>query len=146
ILGAGIGGLAAADALRRLAEGNHLDVEIAIFDTAERAGGCAGTESFEGTLLERGPDTLVTHKPAGVALCERLGLASRLEFPATGSIEVWHRGALLPVPEGFALLAPMRRRPLLSSPLLSGPGRLRAWCEPLVRPRRSAHGDESVAA
>ncbi len=146
ILGAGVGGLTAADALRRLAEEQRLEVEILVFDGAERAGGCAGTEVHEGTRLERGPDTLVTHKPAGLALCERLGLGSRLEFPATGAIEVWHRGGLLPVPEGFALLAPMRRRPLLSSPLLSWTGRLRAWCEPLVPPRNAAGGDESVAA
>ena len=31
-------------------------------------------------LLERGADTLVTHKPAGLRLCERLGLGDRLVF------------------------------------------------------------------
>jgi oxygen-dependent protoporphyrinogen oxidase len=141
-----VGGLAAAEALRSGAVARGLDLDLLVLEASDRAGGCAGSEEVDGVLLERGPDTFVTHKPAGLALCGRLGLGARLEHPPAGGIDVWHRGRLLPVPEGFALVAPLRRRPLLSAAVLSWPGRLRAWCEPLLPPRRIAAQDESVAA
>ncbi len=53
-------------------------------------------------------------------------------------------GRLLPVPEGFVLAAPQRLMPILRSPVLSVPGRLRLACEPFIK-RRAAIGDESVA-
>ncbi len=145
IVGAGIGGLAAADHLRRRADALGREVEVAIFEGADRAGGVLATESCEGALLERGPDTLVTHKPAGLALCERLGFADRIVYPESGHIEILDRGRLLPLPAGFAFLAPTRWKPLLETPLLSWRGKLRALAEPLLGPKRSA-ADESVAS
>ena len=152
IVGAGIGGLAAADHLRRRAAERGLSVEITILEASERAGGVLATETCEGVLLERGPDTLVTHKPAGLSLCERLGLSDRVVYPESGHIDILDHGRLLPLPAGFALLAPTAWKPLLSSPLLSWRGKLRALAEPWISPRvqgsRSAGepADESVAS
>lgn len=148
IVGAGIGGLAAADHLLRRTAGRGLPVEVTVFEASDRAGGVLATETYEGTLLERGPDTLVTHKPAGLALCERLGFSDRIVYPESGHVEILDRGRLLPLPAGFAFLAPTRWGPLLSSPLLSWRGKLRALAEPLLRARRS-NGEvdvESVAS
>ncbi len=145
IVGAGIGGLAAAHHLSFLAAERGCAIEIVLLEASGRPGGALATELVEGALLERGPDTLVTHKPAGLALCERLGLGERIVFPPPGRIDILDRGRLLPVPAGFALLAPTRARPLLSSPLLSWRGRLRGVLEPLV-PARADLGDESVAS
>src|SRR6185436_3513461 len=100
-------------------------------------------------------DTLVTHKPAGLALCKQLGLEGRIVYKPAGQIDILDQGRLLPLPAGFALAGPIRARPVLASPLLSWPGKLRALAEPWVRPRisgppppGSARGtaDESVAA
>lgn len=147
IVGAGIGGLAAADHLRRRAAESGLPVEITILEASERAGGVLATETCEGVLLERGPDTLVTHKPAGLALCERLGLSHRVTYPESGHIDILEGGRLLPLPAGFALLAPTLLKPLLFSPLLSWRGKLRALAEPLVAARSAGErDDESVAS
>lgn len=149
IVGAGIGGLAAAHRLARAAAEQGRPIEITLFEASERAGGVLATEVCEGVLLERGPDTLVTHKPAGLALCDRLGFAERITYPETGHIEILDRGRLLPLPAGFAFLAPTRWQSLLSTPLLSWPGKLRALAEPLIAPRPRGPGepaDESVAS
>ncbi|MGH7198143.1 MAG: protoporphyrinogen oxidase, partial [Candidatus Omnitrophota bacterium] len=52
---------------------------------------------------------------------------------------------LVPLPEGFYLIAPTRIRSFMASPLLSFPGKLRVLSEMFV-PARSAATDESVAA
>ncbi len=149
IVGAGIGGLAAADHLRRRAAEHGRTIEVTILEASERAGGVLATELCDGVLLEHGPDTLVTHKPAGLALCDRLGFAERITYPETGHIEILDRGRLLPLPAGFAFLAPTRWQSLLSTPLLSWPGKLRALAEPWIAPRPRGPGkpaDESVAS
>ncbi len=155
VVGAGIGGLAAAHHLHRLSRERGLPLEVVVLEGSDRPGGWLATERCEGALLERGPDTLVTHKPAGLALCRQLGLGDRLVFKPAGQIDILDAGSLLPLPTGFALAGPIRARPVLASPLLSWQGKLRALAEPWVRPRVSAPeppgsgkvpADESVAA
>lgn len=146
IVGAGIGGLAAAHHLTLLAGERGCPLEVVVLEASDRPGGWLATERCEGALLEHGPDTMVTHKPAGLALCERLGLRERLVFKPAGRIDILDDGRLLPLPAGFALAAPTRARPLLASPLLSWHGKLRALAEPWVRPRVSRSADESVAS
>ncbi|MFL6264325.1 MAG: protoporphyrinogen oxidase [Thermoanaerobaculia bacterium] len=146
IVGAGIGGLAAAHHLTRQAAERGRSLEVVVLEAADRPGGWLATERCEGALLEHGPDTMVTHKPAGLALCERLALSGRLVFKPAGRIDILDGGRLLPLPAGFALAAPTRARPLLASPLLSWHGKLRALAEPWVRPHVSGSADESVAS
>lgn len=50
------------------------------------------------------------------------------------------------MPDGFAILAPTRIGPLLTSPLLSLAGKLRAGAESWLRAGKAAGVDESVAA
>jgi oxygen-dependent protoporphyrinogen oxidase len=137
IVGAGIGGLAAADHLTVLGAQRGCPIEVVVLEAADRPGGWLATERCEGALLERGPDTLVTHKPAGLELCERLGLSGRLVFKAAGRIDILDDGRLLPLPAGFALAALTRAGPVLASPLLSWHGKLRALAERWVPPRAS---------
>jgi len=103
IVGAGIGGLAAAHHLTRQAAERGCPLDIVVLEAADRPGGWLATERCEGALLERGPDTLVTHKPAGLKLCERLGLSERILFIPSGRTDVLEDGRLLPLPAGFAL-------------------------------------------
>lgn len=117
-----------------------------MLEASERAGGVLGSETCEGTLLERGPDTLVTHKPAGLALCRELGLGDRVVRLAPGRTDILDRGRLRPVPAGFALLAPTRRWPLVVSPLLGWRGKLRALGAPPLAVAPRPADDESVAA
>src|SRR5437764_15390322 len=76
IIGGGIAGLAAAyraELLRRQGE-----VEYVLFEAAERLGGVIHTEIVDGCVVEAGPDSFLTEKPAAAALCHELGLGGEL--------------------------------------------------------------------
>src|SRR5262249_37878269 len=57
---------------------------------------------------------------------------------------VVRKGRLMPVPEGFVLMAPHRLGPLLTSPILSLRGKLRMMMD-LFIPRRDDQVEESLA-
>lgn len=147
VVGGGVAGLAAAYRLGELAEARGEPLEVVLYEAAGRLGGPVRSVEREGYLLEEGPDSLLLEKPASRSLIERLGLAERLVAVRPEARRSWlvHRGRLVPIPEGFFLVAPAALLPLLGSPLLSWRGKLRAACEPLV-PKRSSEADESVAS
>ena len=146
VIGGGISGLAAAHRLSELAASRRAPVEAILIEALNRLGGTITTEHAGGYLVEGGPDSFLTEKPWGVDLCARLGLASRLVLtqPAHRRTLVLRGRRLLPLPEGFQLLAPSRLIPLWRSPMLSWRGKLRATTDLILPPRRS-RGDESVA-
>jgi oxygen-dependent protoporphyrinogen oxidase len=146
VLGAGITGLAAAHRLGELG-----GASVTVFEASPRAGGIVATARRGDLVLEDGPDSFITDKPEALALCERVGLGSRLVAtrPEFRRSFVVSGGRLVPTPAGFQLLAPSRLGPFLASPLLSWPGRLRAVLEPLVPARTrdpAAIADESLAS
>ena len=138
VVGAGISGLTAAYRLRDRCE-------VVVLESGERTGGQIQTEERGGLLLEWGPDSLVAHKPAGERLCRELGLGKRLLRLRSGGsrMQVVFDGRLHQLPEGFLMIAPTRLVPMLTSPLLSPTGRLRAALEPFI-PARREQGDESL--
>jgi len=147
IVGAGITGLATAYFLERRAEEAGLAVECIVLERAPRAGGKVATEREAGFVLEAGPDSIFTAKPAALDLCRELGLGDAL-LPAT--IEnrrtlVVRSRELVPLPDGLDAMVPTRFAPFAVSPLFSPLGKLRLAMEPFVRPR-SGGGDESIAA
>lgn len=145
VVGGGITGLAAAWYLLRAAAAGP-GFEVVVLEADRRAGGKLRTERRDGFLIEAGPDSFLTGKPAAVDLCRELGLTGALipqRQPRSAS--VLRRGRLVPIPPGLRLVHPTRPWALLRSPLLSPAGRLRALAHPLV-PRRADAGDESVGA
>ncbi len=146
IIGGGISGLAAAHRLTELLP----HAELALFESAGRLGGILDTVHRDGFLVERSADSFQTKVPYAVDLCRRLGIADQLlpTDDARRRALVVRDGSLLAVPEGFYLMSPRRLGPLLKSPLLSWPGKLRLLMEPFVpRGRSTADGtDESVAS
>ena len=86
VVGGGISGLSAA---HRLVESGLPRTELQVLEASERAGGTVRSERTDDCLLEAGPDKLVTYKPAGVALCKRLGLEAELVHPP---LEIVARG------------------------------------------------------
>ena len=147
VIGGGISGLAAAHRLTELGRAGSLDLRVTLLEASDRLGGVIATEHAGDLLLELGPDSYITDKPAALRLCERLGLADRLIAPQQGALKLYtvHQGALTPLPEGFLLMAPTRVGSVLRSPVFSWSGKLRMALEPLV-PRRSDDGDESLAS
>lgn len=143
VVGGGITGLSAA---HRLVEGGNDDVLV--LEGSAVAGGQIRTERHGEYLFEGGPDALVAQKPEGVALCERIGVGHELRDLTArgGGTQIWHRGRLHRVPEGFLMMAPTRLAPMLRSSLFSWGGKLRMLREPFVPARPAGVDDESLAA
>ncbi len=148
IVGAGITGLSAAHRIVERARDGEPPPPLLVLESSDRIGGQIRTDRVGGFVLEGGPDTLVTQKPAGVRLCERLGLGPDLEDLASrhpGTEILWNR-RLHRVPDGFAMMAPTRLAPVLASRLFSWRGKLRMAAERFVRARPEGVDDESLAS
>jgi oxygen-dependent protoporphyrinogen oxidase len=147
VVGGGITGLAAAHRSLELARETGQPIALALCEAGDRFGGSIGTERVDGFLLERGADAFISDKPAALRLCERLGLGPRLRSTDDRFRRVYvvRRGELVPLPEGFFLLAPTRLAPVLRSRLFSWRGKARMALD-LVLPRRRSGGDESLGA
>lgn len=147
VIGGGVTGLAAAHRLTEIAAARGEPAEVQVLEASARPGGIVSTVNKDGYLLEEGPDCFITDKPWALDLCRRLGLSGEIigVSPGPRRAYVVRRGALLPVPEGFRLLAPCTLKSLFDSPLLSLPGKLRAALDLFIRPRVSKD-DESVGA
>lgn len=147
IIGGGISGLGAAHYLAERSQADRYPLEVLLLEAAPRLGGVIRTEQRDGCLLEAGPDSFLTDKPWGLQLCDQLGLTQELipTNPECRRSFVVRRDRLLPVPDGFSLLAPTNIWSLLASPVLSPWGKCRALGEWVI-PRGHHHDDESVAA
>jgi len=143
IVGGGISGLTAAHSLHTRGP----ELKVGIFERKNRFGGILHTRNENGFLFETSADSFITDPPAALELCEQLGLADQLlSTRASGrGAQVLFEGRLMPVPAGFQIMGPRRLWPLITSPLLSWKGKLRACCEPWI-PRRKGQADESLAA
>jgi len=137
IIGGGITGLAAAFRLQQL--GADKPLEITLFDASERLGGVIETIIQNDCLIECGPDSMLSTKPAGVTLMKEVGLENEIALTSAENRRAFiaSQDSLLPMPEGFRLIAPQSVAALTASPCLSMMGKLRAICEPLV-PRHSS--------
>ena len=147
IVGAGIAGLACAERLLDLSRERGRALDLIILDSASRAGGVIATERRDGFLIERGPDCFITEKPWALDLCRRLGLEDRVigTNPECRRSFVLLRGRILPIPEGYQMMAPGRLWPFATTPILSLAGKLRAACD-LILPRGAPRDDESLAS
>src|SRR5918994_2485524 len=147
VIGGGIAGLAAAHRLVELKNNQPIDLEVKLLEASSRLGGCIATKRAGDFLIEAGPDSFISEKPWALRLCERLGLGPRLVSTqaAHQKIYIVREGKLVPLPEGFFLLAPTRLTPFLRTPLFSWRGKLRMLAEPLI-PRGDTNVDESLGA
>src|SRR5581483_5001345 len=151
VVGAGIAGLTAA---LDLAEAG---VAVTVVEAGDRLGGKIATSRVGGLVVEAGADSFLSTKPAGLALCRRLGITDRLVNSNADDRRtfVWSRGRLRELPEGLVLGSPARAWSLLRSGLLSPLGAARLVADVAVPRRRPGHddgrpgadaGEETVAA
>src|SRR5258706_784449 len=140
IVGAGIAGLAAAYELSRRG------LSFVVLERAPRAGGVIFSEEIDGFTIDGGPDALLIQKPAGIALCEELGLGGRLVSTKPPRIAYIQRGGrLYPLPAASVLGIPTRLGPFARTRLFTWPGKIRMGAE-LFIPARRTDEDESIGA
>ena len=147
VIGGGIAGLAAAYELEQ-ARAADTSVRYTLFEARERLGGALASEVVQGTVLERGPDSFLSEKPAAAALCRDLGLAADL-IPSNDAERktcILVGNQLVPLPDGLMFLVPTKLVPTALTPLFSWPTKARMALELLIPPRRKRTADESVAS
>ncbi|HYO92005.1 MAG TPA: protoporphyrinogen oxidase [Pyrinomonadaceae bacterium] len=150
VIGGGISGLAAAHHLvERSRASLPFNLEVLLLERSSRTGGTIRTVRRDGFLLETGPDSFISEKPEALELARRLGLEGRLIQTSNAHRRsfIVREGRLLPVPEGFQLLAPSRLWPFVTSGIFSWTGKARMALELLLPRRVSENGsaDESLA-
>lgn len=143
IIGGGIAGLATAYFLNQRGAGS---VDYKLIESEPHFGGKIISAREKGFVVEGGPDSFLTTKPAAINLCRELGLDDQLigTNDAGRKIYVWSRGQLRQMPDGVMLIIPTRLMPFVTSPLISWPGKLRMGMDMFIPPRRD-DGDESLA-
>ena len=140
IVGGGIAGLAAAYEMSKGA------CSFAVLERTPRAGGVIISEAIDGFTIDGGPDALLIQKPAGISLCEELGLGDRLVVTKPPRLAYIQRGGRLhPLPAASVLGIPTRIGPFARTKLFSWPGKLRMAAEVAVPARRDDE-DESIGA
>jgi protoporphyrinogen/coproporphyrinogen III oxidase len=146
IIGAGISGLSAANRLLEMSGSNNIPIDLAVYEAGNRVGGVICTRTYGDFILECGPDSFITQKPWALDLCKRLGLEDKListneKFRRT---YVAHQGKLVPLPDGFMMMAPTNWLSFMGSPLFTLPGKLRMALD-LVLPKKKSTQDETLA-
>jgi oxygen-dependent protoporphyrinogen oxidase len=145
IIGGGIAGLAAAFELER-ARAAGVEVEYTLFESRDRLGGSMASEIVNGAVIERGPDSFLTEKPAAAELCREVGLGAELipsnDVARKTYILVHNR--LVALPDGLMFLIPTKLIPTALTRLFSFTTKVRMALE-LLHPPRPSEKDESVA-
>src|SRR5579863_10628482 len=146
IIGGGIAGLAAAYELEK-ARAAGADVTYKLFESHSRLGGVLSSEIVDGAVIERGPDSFLTEKPAAAELCRELGLGDALlpSNDANRKTYILVRNRLVALPDGLMFLVPTKLVPTALTPLFSLATKVRMGLE-LLHPPRPSLEDESVAA
>jgi len=140
VVGGGIAGLAAAFELQKRG------LSFAVLEPAPRTGGVILSEQIGGFVVDGGPDSLLTQKPEGIALCEELGIANRLVPTTPPRLAYIQRGGRLhALPANSVLGIPTRFGPFIRTGLFTWAGKLRMAAEMFVPPRRDG-GDESIGS
>ena len=151
VIGGGLAGLAAAEALlnerpKNTGADSAGPRRVTLIEPSGRVGGVVATIRRDGWLIERSADSFLAARPEAVALVERVGLAGDLigVDPRVRRALILHHGRTHSVPAGFRLIAPGFVKSILTTPILSPLGRLRLLCERFVPARNRDVADESL--
>ena len=120
VIGGGIAGLAAAYELTRT------QTPFTLLEASSRVGGVILSERVDGFTIDGGPDALLIQKPAGIKLCEELGLGDQLIVTRPPRLAfIQRRGRLYALPAGSVLGIPTNWGPFIRTGLFSWPGKIR---------------------
>lgn len=141
IVGSGISGLTAAFSILRA----DPTCQLTILEAEQRIGGTISTRVEDGCVIEEGPDSFLTAKPWALDLCKMLNLEDQIlqTNDAYRRAFVALKDQLIPLPEGFMLLAPTKIYPFLDSKILSLKSKLTGALE-LFKPPAEGTADETL--
>jgi oxygen-dependent protoporphyrinogen oxidase len=137
IVGGGIAGLSAAYELAKSG------IPHILVEKRPRLGGVIETRTWEGCVLECGPDSFISQKPEALALIHELGMGDEVigSNDAERVTYIQRRGKLVRLPEGTTMFVPTRPGPMLASPLVGWGTKIRMGLElfrqPVTNPDRS---------
>ena len=138
VAGGGITGLASAYALGKAG------IPTLLVEGSRRLGGKIRTEEVDGFVIEHGPDSFVSYRPAGMALIRELGLGDAIIRPEEPRIVFIRAGGRFRrFPDGMGLVLPTKFRPFLTSDLFSPLAKARMGLD-LLLPRDGTEGDVAV--
>ncbi|MFE9622359.1 protoporphyrinogen oxidase [Streptomyces sp. NPDC006527] len=100
VVGAGVAGLAAAHRLLRRG------ARVTVLEASGRVGGKLLPGEIAGVRVDLGAESMLARRPEAVSLAREVGLADRLQPPATATASIWTRGALRPMPKGHVMGVP----------------------------------------
>ena len=140
IIGGGISGLAAAYYLTKGGAAGTL------VEPRPRLGGVIQTERVEGCVIEAGPDSFLSMKPAAMDLIRELGLAGDVIGSNDHLRQTFVRrgGRLIALPDGLMMMVPTKILPLLTTGLIGWGTKIRMGLELFRAPKVRAQ-DESVS-
>ena len=141
IIGGGISGLAAAYQLTK--ESPH--AQVCLFEASSRLGGVIQTTRENGFTVEHAADSFIVSPelPWAGELCRDLNLELEETMERNRGALIVRDGELHPIPDGLQLMTIHRMSSVLSSPLLSGIGKMRVLAERFV-PKAKAGTEESL--
>ena len=114
-------------------------MEYTLFEAQETQAGLLRQPSVivDGAVLERGPDSFLTEKPAAAALCRELGLGGELigSNDAARKTYILVKNRLVPLPDGLMFLVPTKLMPTALTPLFSLGTKIQMGLELFLSPR-----------
>lgn len=116
-----------------------------MFEKSPRLGGVIDTHRIEGCLIEGGPDSFLSAKPAALQLIKDLGLESEV-IGSNDHLRVTYmvrHGKLVPMPDGLAMMIPTKIWPMVTTPLVGWGTKIRMALEYFRKPE--VVGERSVA-
>jgi len=143
IIGGGITGLSTAFFLQEKLKEQGILADLILVESSEQLGGKIVTERVGDFIIEGGPDSFLSQKPCGLALCRKLGLTDRVvqTNPIDKAIYMLSRGKLQKFPDGMNLMVPGKITPFLLTPLLSSAGKARMGLDLLIPRKNNAEGN-----
>jgi oxygen-dependent protoporphyrinogen oxidase len=141
VVGGGMSGLTAARALCQRG------LYVRLLEREQACGGVIKTDCVDEFVIDAGPDTLLAHKPAAIALIRELGLADSLVAPLPRrTTYVVRRNSLRTLPEASPMGLPVNWHTLFTASAFSWHGKVRMAAEGLLPPRRPSVDDESISS
>ena len=138
VVGGGITGLSAAYELAQAG------VPVTLVEATEHLGGKLRTERVDGFLVESGPDSFVSYRPAGLQLIRELGLGDEVVRPLEPRVVLIRTGGrFVALPQEMGPVLPTRLAPFIATPLFSPLEKLRMTLD-LALPRASLDRDVGV--